>query len=228
MQNAQVIAAAVALKAAGKKVVTRSVGAKIDGVEDGAPAVGKLQPDDVIVAVDGVTVRSPGGVHTAMTKRKVGDTVAFTVDRAGKRLIIPLKTVDAGDGEHRPIVGILLEPALDIHLPFPVRINSGQVGGPSAGLAFTLDLYAELGHGSALRGHRIAATGEIFPNGAVGPIGGIKQKTYGARASHVDAFFVPAGDNAREARKYAKGLRIVPVKSFQQALHALATLPNST
>jgi Lon-like protease len=73
-------------------------------------------------------------------------------------------------------------------------------------------------------GRKIAATGELFLNGAVGPIGGIKQKTIGARRAGVDAFLVPAGDNAREARKYAEGLRIIPVKNFQQALRALATL----
>jgi Lon-like protease len=74
------------------------------------------------------------------------------------------------------------------------------------------------------RGHRIAATGEIFLNGDVGPIGGIKQKTIGARKAGVDAFLVPAGENARDARKYAHGLRIIPVQSFQQALHALSKL----
>jgi PDZ domain-containing protein len=65
----------------------------------------------------------------------------------------------------------------------------------------------------------------IEPDGSVGEIGGVKQKTIGARDAHVDVFLVPAGDNYREARKYADGLRIIPVKSFQQALRALATLP---
>ena len=76
-----------------------------------------------------------------------------------------------------------------------------------------------------LHGHRVAATGEIFPDGSVGPIGGIKQKTIGAREAGVDVFLVPAGENARDAEKEADGLRIVPVKTFPQALHALATLP---
>ena len=76
------------------------------------------------------------------------------------------------------------------------------------------------------RGHKIAATGEIFLDGEVGPIGGIKQKTIGARQAGVDAFLVPV-ENAPEARKYAHGLRIIPVKSFQQALRALATLRQS-
>ena len=82
----------------------------------------------------------------------------------------------------------------------------------------------KLGH-NVDRGNKIAATGEIYLNGAVGPIGGIKQKTFGAREAGVDAFLVPAGQNATDAKRYADGLRIIPVKSFQQALRALATLP---
>jgi PDZ domain-containing protein len=81
----------------------------------------------------------------------------------------------------------------------------------------------ELGR-DVVHGHRVAATGEIFADGSIGPIGGIKQKTFGARAAHVDAFLVPAGENAKEARKYADGLRIIPVDTFPQALRALATL----
>ena len=77
---------------------------------------------------------------------------------------------------------------------------------------------------NVVHGHKIAATGEIFPDGSVGPIGGIKQKTIGAREAGVDAFLVPAGENARDARKDAGGLRIIPVESFPQALRALATL----
>ena len=117
-----------------------------------------------------------------------------------------------------------LEPALDIHLPVAVSIDAGNVGGPSAGVAFALEVMAELGR-NVLHGHKIAATGEINPDGSIGPIGGVKQKTIGAREAHVDAFLVPVdGDNAKVAKRYAHGLRIIPVKTFQQALQALATL----
>jgi PDZ domain-containing protein len=71
----------------------------------------------------------------------------------------------------------------------------------------------------------VAATGEIELNGAVGPIGGIKQKTYGVRQAGADVFLVPAGQNARDARRYAGPVHIIPVRSLDQALHALATLP---
>ncbi len=227
MHRSQEIAAAVALRAAGKKVVLRSVGARIAYVEDGKPAVGKLEPDDVIVAVNGARVRGPKDVFLRMKKTAVGDVARFTVRRGKQTLVIPIKTVASDSGPRRPVVGVFLEPALDIHLPFNVRIDAGNVGGPSAGLAFALEVMEELGR-DVVHGHRVAATGEIFPDGSVGPIGGIKQKTIGARQAHVDAFLVPAGDNARDAKKHAAGLRILPVENFSQALRALATLGPST
>jgi PDZ domain-containing protein len=223
MRNSQVVAAAVALRAAGKKVVSTPIGAKVAAVQPGKPAVGKLEPDDVITAVDGATVTSPADVFTAMRPHSPGDVVAFTVRRGTRTLVERIRTVTAGDGTKRAVVGVLLEPALDIRLPLAVRINAGGVGGPSAGLAFALDILEELGR-NVVHGKKVAATGEILPNGAVGPIGGVKQKTIGAREAHVDAFLVPAGDNAREAKRYAHGLRIIPVESFSQALRALATL----
>ena len=106
-----------------------------------------------------------------------------------------------------------------------MRIDAGNVGGPSAGLAFALQVMEALGH-KVDRGYRVAATGEMRLDGSVAAIGGIKQKTFGAREAGADVFLVPvAGDNAADARRYAHGLRIIPVSSFQQALRALATLP---
>jgi len=224
MHRSQQIAAAVALKAAGKKVTLRSTGALIDAVEAGLPADGKLEQDDVITAVDGRPIRDPRGVFAAMSKRHIGDVVRFTIRRGNETLVVPIKTVASPTPPKRAVVGILLETAVDVRLPIPVKIDAGGVGGPSAGLAFALDVLAKLKAG-VLHGHRVAATGEIFPDGSVGPIGGIKQKTIGAREAGVDVFLVPAGENAQDARKEADGLRIVPVKTFPQALHALATLP---
>jgi Lon-like protease len=224
MTHSQQVAAAVALRAAGKHVILRSTGALVDQVVPGLPAAGKLEPDDVIVAIDGKPVRSQRDVFAAMSRRRIGQMVAMTVRRGKQTLVERMRTVTSGGKPpRRAVVGILVENALDIHLPFPVRIDAGNVGGPSAGLAFALEVLQKLGR-NVVHGHRIAATGEIFPDGSVGPIGGIKQKTIGAREAGVDAFLVPAGENARDARKEAGGLRIIPVESFPQALHALATL----
>jgi PDZ domain-containing protein len=224
MHRSQQIAAAVALRALGRKVRMTPVGALVDAVGPGEPAVGKLAPDDVITAVDGARVDGPAQLYTAMSGHKPGDVVRFTIRRAKQSLVERIKTVADPVTGKRAIVGIVVEPAVDIHLPTRVRIDAGNVGGPSAGLAFALEVMAKLGK-NVLHGHRVAATGEIFANGAVGAIGGIKQKTIGAREAGVDAFLVPAGDNARQAEKYAHGLRIIPVQNFPQALRALATLP---
>jgi PDZ domain-containing protein len=126
----------------------------------------------------------------------------------------------------RPIVGIFVGQAATVQLPLSVKIDTGDVGGPSAGLAFALDILEQLGR-DVDHGRRIAATGQIDFDGAIEPIGGVEQKTIGVRRAGIHVFLVPAGENAAEARKYAHGLRIVPVKSFQQALRALATLPRT-
>jgi len=224
MLRSQQIAGAVALRALGKKVIARPTGALVEFVEAGRPAVGKLRPSDVIVAVNGTRVRSPADVFAETHKLEIGSTIRFTIRRAQKTVVVPIKTVASPDKPRRPIVGVALAPETNIQLPLKVRINAGNVGGPSAGLAFALDVMEELGR-NVDRGHRIAATGELLADGSVRPIGGVKQKTIGARQAGVDAFLVPAGANAREARRYAKGLRIIPVDSFPQALRALATLP---
>jgi len=225
MRRSQEVAAAVALRALGHKVTVRQTGVLVDAVGEGEPAAGKLLPDDVITAVDGTRVTSPAGVLKAMAKLRPGDVVRFTVLRVKRTLSLRIKTAAAPGEPRRAIVGIEIEPAVDIKLPIPIRIDAGNVGGPSAGLAFALEVMEKLGR-NVVHGHKVAATGEIFPDGSVGAIGGIKQKTIGAREAGVDAFLVPvAGDNAKDARKYADGLRIVPVESFKQALHALATLP---
>ncbi len=119
---------------------------------------------------------------------------------------------------------MLLEQSASISLPFPVRITTGDIGGPSAGLAFALEVLDKLGR-DVDRGYKVAATGELFLDGSVGPIGGVRQKIFGARESHVDIFLVPAGENAAVARANAGHVRVIAVESFQQALRALAALP---
>ncbi len=226
MATSQQIAAAVALRAAGRKVTTSDTGALITAVMPGFPAADRLEPTDVIVAVDGRRVSTLADLDAAMKGRPIGSLVTFTVDRNGKDTRVSLHTKRAPGRPPRGIVGVFLAQNETIHLPVHVSIDAHGVGGPSAGLAFALEVLQQLGR-NVDHGLKIAATGELFLDGQVGPIGGIKQKTIGAREAHVDAFLVPAGQNATDAEKYAHGLKIIPVKSFQQALHDLATLTPS-
>jgi len=223
MTESQKVAAVVALDHLGYKVKATSGGVTIVLVEKDAPAAKVLRTSDVIVAADGHKVTSVFGLRGVLAKHRPGDVVRITFVRDGKRQTVAVKTVADPQDSKRALVGVSARDNLTVKLPVKIKIDAGGVGGPSAGLAFALDILQELGR-NVTHGHKIAATGEIALDGSVGPIGGVKQKTLGARKAGVDAFLVPAGENAQEARRYADGLRIIPVKNFPQALRALATL----
>ena len=146
----------------------------------------------------------------------------LTLRRDGKPLDVTVRTIPSPQDGTRAIVGILVDQDAKIELPFDVDIDLGRVGGPSAGLPFALEIARQLGR-DVTHGCRIAATGELALDGTVLPIGGIKQKTIGARRADVDYFLVPLGENAQGARENAHGLHVIPVESFQQALQKLTT-----
>jgi Lon-like protease len=225
MARSEQVAAAVALRAAGYKVRARPQGALIEGVSRDVPAAEKLRAGDVIVEAAGLTVRTPAALRSALSSLRPGNAVALRVRREGKPLELTVKTVTAPDEPSRAILGIFVSQAADIDLPVAVDIDLGDVGGPSAGLPFALGIMQKLGR-DIDRGYKVAATGEIELDGAVGPIGGVKQKVFGARTAGADIFLVPAGENAKEARRYAGSLRVIAVDNFQQALRKLATLPD--
>ena len=178
------------------------------------------------MAVNSSPVHSLCGLHTLIASHRPGDPLRTTYSRSGRLETATIRTIASPDDRRQAAIGILVDETGGSigKLPIKVRIDTQGVGGPSAGLAFALDLTEELGH-DVDRGYKVAATGELALDGCVLPIGAVKQKTIGAREAGVDVFLVPAGSNARVARRYAHGLRIIPVQSFPQALHALATLP---
>jgi PDZ domain-containing protein len=227
MDRSQQVAAAVALRELGYDVDAEPEGALVVAVSPEAPAAGKLQPTDVIVAVDGSPVRTPDDLRRLIARHEPGESVRLRVRAGGATRVEEVGTIESPEEEGRPIVGIQVEQFADIQLPVKVEIDLGGVGGPSAGLAFALDVVEEL-RGDVDRGLRVAVTGELELDGGVAPIGGVKQKVIGAMRSDADVFLVPAGDNAVEARRHAGDLRIIPVESFGQALRALATLPRKS
>jgi PDZ domain-containing protein len=223
MSISQRVAAAVALRRLGYKVVARPAGVIVDAVELGSHAAGKLEPADVIVSVDGTQTLTIAKLRRVFARVHPGGEVTLTVRRGSQQRTVTVQTIADPLDKRRAIVGFTPDQAANIHLPIRVQIDSGNVGGPSAGLAFALEVLEKLGP-RIDRGYRVAATGQMELDGHVSPIGGIKQKTIGAREAKADVFLVPV-ENSAEARRYAHGLRIIAVQSFPQALHALATLP---
>jgi PDZ domain-containing protein len=227
MSRSQEIAVTVALRELGYDVEVRREGAEVTTVVPDRPADGKLQVGDVIVEANAQRVRSPEQLTRAMQQLDPGQVATFVVERDGKRETVEMKTVASEDDPSTPedeggraVVGIVVTQAATFVFPVDVTIDAGDIGGPSAGLAFALDVTDELGETDLDRGRKIAATGEISLDGTVSPIGGVKQKTIAARRAGASLFLVPDA-NAAEARRYADGLKIVPVSDFDEALDAL-------
>ena len=220
MSQSQLVAAAVALRYLGYKVEAKPDGAQVTLVFPNAPADGKLEIGDVIMGAQGKDVRTPGDLRDAMNGVKPGQEVTFRVRRSGGIQEVRLATRADDQDPRRAVVGVLIEQSANIRLPVPVKINAGSIGGPSAGLAFALDIVDESGH-DVDGGRRVVVTGALGLDGKVEPIGGIEQKTVAAREAHPDLFLVP-DENAAEARRYADGLKIVPVSTFEEALSILA------
>ena len=195
----------------------------VDSVTTGSPADGKLQPADVIDAVDGTALVNPDDVHTLIQKHKPGDTVVFTVTRAGKQQQVSIVTTQSHDsGPSRALVGFL--PGTQNVFPFNVKIQLDNVGGPSAGMMFALGIIDELSQQDLTGGLKIAGTGTIDATGKVGPIGGVQMKTLAAKRDGATVFLTPADNCADAAKNAPSGLRLVKVSTLQDALKALNTL----
>jgi PDZ domain-containing protein len=228
MVQSQQVAKALVLSRLGYDIKVTLPTVVVEGVQRGTPAAKVLRPKDRLLAVDGVAVHGIGKLRQLLDRVSPGERVRLRIGRKGKTSEVAVRTIRDPSDPTRSVVGVFVaETGGSVgKLPVKIKIETGNVGGPSAGLAFALELMEAFGH-NVDRGYSVAATGELELDGSVLPIGGVKQKTIGVESHRrdVDIFLVPAGSNAREARKYAKGLKIIPVHSFSQALSALAKLP---
>ncbi|HEY3765989.1 MAG TPA: PDZ domain-containing protein [Gaiellales bacterium] len=223
MDTSQVVAEAVAEKALGRDVTIRHLGALIEQVSPGLPAAkAGVEAGDVVTAIDGHPVQSAADLVSLTKPLKPGDTASYTFSRIGTKR---LRTVASTAGPRRAIIGVAVGDDVRIgRIPVKVKYTISGIGGPSAGLAFALEIYDSLSGRHLLRGHRIAATGELDPLGDVIEIGGAEQKALGAIEAGADTFIVPTA-NAAAARKAADGkLRVIGVNTFSQALRAIRSL----
>ena len=191
MVSSQDAAIAVALTELGYDV---EEAVEVFAVTDGAPADGRLEKRDVIVAVNGVPTTTTDQVGEAVRSTPQGDDVTLTVVRDGEERDV---TVTPGEREGSPYIGIDMLPGYRFPFEVSVGINP-NIGGPSAGLMFSLAIYDTLTPGSLTDGATVAGTGTIDPEGKVGAIGGIQQKIAAARETGAELFMVPP-DNCPEA-----------------------------
>lgn len=195
----------------------------IQEVSKGKPADGVLKAGDYVTMIDGVAVKDLTGLRALISKHAPGESVVVSYLRDGKGGTATLATVASdGDSPVRAVIGI--SGANTTTFPVTVKISLEQVGGPSAGLMFALGIIDKLQRGSLTGGRIIAGTGEITPDGTVGPIGGIGQKLLGAVHAKATDFLVPAGNCAEAAKRKPDGLRLIKVATLKDALSALATM----
>ena len=214
MTASQKDATVAAVRALGHQVPEQIVIAKLS---EGAPSAGVLSAGDVLVSVGGKPATDLIAVRSAIQATPAGQAVEVVVTRAGQRLTLTPRTGQSSDG--RTVLGIILQ--RDYTLPFPVTIDAGGVGGPSAGLMFALGVYDKLTEGALTGGGVIAGTGTIDASGAVGPIGGIPQKLVAARQGGAAFFLAPAANCAEAAGRIPDGLTVLRVSTFAEAKHAV-------
>ena len=236
MADSQEYAKVAALRRLGYSVPETGDGAQVVQIKAGAPAAGTFDLGDVITAVDGKTVSVSDDVGTAIAAHHAATPVDFTVRRkagtSSSVLHLDVTPVPCGAScpgdTSRPIIGVAVQTD-NQGFQFPkgvvLNISTQGIGGPSAGLAFTLGSIDALTTHRLTNGIDVAATGTIDPTGAVGEVGGVVQKTITVEREHARYFIVPRAE-APDAIKTAKGhdLTIVPVDNLDQALNFLHSI----
>jgi len=222
----------VALRQLGYSVPERDVGVTVYVIDPGSPAWDQnaLQVGDVVTAIDGVPTPNPDALVSVLDTHRPGETVTLQVGSVekplpGKAVKLRLGSVTQ-DGVTKPLIGIG-DPSTGIPsmgtqalygMPFQVSINSDNIGGPSAGLAFTLGIINTLSGGHLTGGHIVAATGTIDPDGSVGDVGGVAQKTVAVERAGATLFLVPPEELGAALSKATGKLKVKAVSNLGQAL----------
>lgn len=238
MEQSQQLASAVAFRLAGYDVNIEQQGVLVVQTIAGSPAAGRLKAGDVITQIDDTPIRTMQELLAYLSDKRPGGqvTVHFTRKGQAQSVVLTLTEIANQPGEpSRAGIGVRGSNQQRIDVPKKVTVASENIGGPSAGLMMTLEIYNQLNtEWNVTQGYRIAGTGEIFADGTVGRIGGISQKIVAADTAGAEIFFAPDHDpahgvsNYEEAVEAAKrigtSMRIVPVKRVEDALRYLQGL----
>lgn len=224
MQSSQSTAGVAALELLGWKVPATVT---IEGAVAGSGAEGKVKQGDTLVSMttpDGTVhpVDSASVPFAVMRTQPVGSRVVLTVSRAGKDVEVPITSVSGGDGSEGSKLGIYLSAEVD--MPLDITIHLERVGGPSAGTMFALGIIDRLTPGDMTGGQRIAGTGALSYDGQVEPIGGIRQKMWGAVADGAKWFLAPVSNCDEVVGHVPDGLQVVKVSTLEGARQAVGTI----
>lgn len=218
----------VALTHLGYDVTYSGDGVQVATVLEGTPAADALQVGDVITAIEGKQVKLATDAVAIIQSHSIGDTITLTVQRGSQTLNVPVTLVPNTSDATRPMVGFgAVTYNLTYNFPFDIEIDSTNIGGPSAGMMYTLAIIDVLTPDDLTKGHRVAGTGTISSDGSVGPIGGARQKVEGAAAAGAEYVLVPKANYDEAMTADVTGVQIVPVETIDDALSFLSSLPQS-
>ena len=225
MADSRQKAIGVALEQLGYDAVT-GAGAEIVGIVAGTPAEGLVAVGDTILAVDGLPIQLDIDAIRAISGRSPGDSARLDVQAPdGTVRSVEVSFVARTDDPSRAFLGVeLTTKSLSFDVPFEIDVRSEQIGGPSAGLAFTLELIDLLTEGELTGGEIVATTGTIELDGSVGEVGGVAQKTLAVKRAGATLFLVPSGELEIARRFAGDDLRVEPADSITDALAVLATV----
>lgn len=233
MDTSQNVAIAVAYELANKQVEYQYNGVFVMSVLEGMDAKGKLEVGDRIFEVDEKPLLNSEEFIEYVGNLKEGEQVELSFERDGEVMTEQIKISPFLSEPTKSGVGISLVTDRDIDVEPEVAIDTETVGGPSAGLMFTLEIYNQLTEGDLTKGYNIAGTGTINYEGVVGPIGGIVHKIVAADKAGADYFLAPNENNEEdsnyiEAVKTAKELdtdmKIIPIDTLEEAIEFLNSL----
>jgi PDZ domain-containing protein len=213
-------AVAVALDRSGVPIEIESDGVLVVDLVDGSGAAGVLQPDDVIVAVNGEAVQLGGDIGVVIGDLSPGDTVEIDILRDTEPTTVEVELTASEDGS-RTLIGILAQTA---NPRYPISIETANVGGPSAGMMYTLAIMDLLVEGDLSKGNLVSGTGTIRADGTVGSIGGVRQKVVAAEAAGAQVMLVPEGNYEEALTAPRESIELVSVATIDDALAALEAL----
>jgi PDZ domain-containing protein len=242
MDSAKQNAMAAALNYLGKDVTVHYTGVEVLSILPNTDASRVLRVGDVIQAVGYQPIQTGEQLIQALKKKKPGDPVTIQVERNGEVMEQTLRLMDMQKINPKGVtsynkagLGILHGTRIRVESPVQIQIKTDQnLGGPSAGFMFALEMINQLSDHDMTKGYRIAGTGTIDPSGQIGQIGGVEYKILAADREHADLFFVPKDvkkgetnekDAIAQAKSIGTQMKVVPVRSLAEAIAYLNQLP---
>ncbi|KXT74186.1 Lon-like protease with PDZ domain [Streptococcus sp. DD10] len=241
METSQNMAKYQGLKTAGKDIQMDFLGVYVLNVADNSTFKGILNIADTVTAINDQTFEDTQALIHYVGSQKIGDTVKVTYEEDGETKSAEGKIIQLENGKNG--IGISLVDKTEIKSDIPITFATEGIGGPSAGLMFSLSIYTQLADPTLRNGRVVAGTGSIDRDGNVGEIGGIDKKVLAADRSGASIFFTPDNEVTEEekkadpdtksnaqlaketAEKIGTKMKIVPVKTLQDAIDYLKNNP---